>query len=405
LEHGLGIRTGPNAGIVALEGADEGLGRAMMVRRALMVNDGALARELVANAAASAGIAITPEVRPLLERVSLRVLEGVFREEAAREASRYNTRPEEDPFLAGFHLRISAPVEASTILATAGAMTPPAPPPAPLENGQTTTAPAAPLAAASPATTPAAPLFSLVEPFFEKRTRDKVRLQGMAQERTTLRLFFAILGDRPARDYQRQDVTTFLDTLRRLPSSYGKSPKDKDLLVEQLIARADATDAPRLADKTAKRHLSVFFKLAVDRGHLSLTERNNIVGEHDFSLDEAREARDQWTGEELRQLFSSAVWTGRDPARRSAPGTEITRDARFWIPLLCAFEGTRLEEVADLRRKDVKNEAGVWQLEITTEHRRLKNHSAKRADSRICSTSGGYILYGNLYDRRQCSVV
>jgi integrase len=116
----------------------------------------------------------------------------------------------------------------------------------------------------------------------------------------------------------------------------------------------------------------------VDRGHLSLTERNDIIGEHDLSFDDARKARDQWSGEELRQLFSSAVWTGRDPARRSAPGTEITRDARFWIPLFCVFEGTRLEEVADLRRKDIRHEAGVWQLGITTEHRRLKNHSAKR---------------------------
>ena len=117
----------------------------------------------------------------------------------------------------------------------------------------------------------------------------------------------------------------------------------------------------------------------MDRGHLSLTEHNNVIGEHDFALGDAREARDQWTGEELGRLFSSAVWTGRDPARRSTPGTEITRDARFWIPLLCVFQGTRLEEVADLRRKDVTHDGGVWQLELTTEHRRLKNHSAKRA--------------------------
>ncbi|WP_458097763.1 hypothetical protein [Roseomonas sp. WA12] len=203
----------------------------------------------------------------------------------------------------------------------------------------------------------------------------------MAQERTTLRLFFAILGDRPARDYRRRDITAYLDTLRRLPSTYGKSPRDRDLSVEDLIARADASDAPRLSDKTVKRHLSalsVFLKLAVDRGHLSLTERNDALGEHDFSLDDARQARDKWADQELRQLFSSAVWTGRDPSQRSARGTQIIRDARFWIPLLCVLEGTRLEEVADLRRKDIISEAGVWQMKITAEHRRLKNPNAER---------------------------
>ncbi|HEY8610937.1 MAG TPA: site-specific integrase [Roseomonas sp.] len=359
------------------------LGRAMMARRALITNDRTLAREMVATVAASAGVEITPEIRPILERVGLRVMEDVFRAEAARETGHYSIGPEQDRSLAGVHLRTSTPADPTTALVVPGA-----PDPLPLSAAtpepEITPAAATPSLLGEPAATAMAPtesLSSLTRSFFEKRARENIRHQGMAQERTTLRLFFEILGDRPARDYKRQDITKFLDTLRRLPSSYGKSPKDKQLSVEDLIARADATEAPRLTDKTVKRHLSalsVFFKLAVDRGHLSLTERNDGLSEHDFSLDDAREARDQWTDEEFKRLFSSPVWTGRDPARRSAPGTEITGDARFWIPLLCVFEGTRLEEVADLRRKDVTNNAGVWQLEFTTEHRRLKNHGAKR---------------------------
>jgi integrase len=367
----------------SLHRSQAALGRAMMAKRALMTNDRVLSRKMVATVAASASIEITPELRPILERFGLRVLEDVFREEAARETGHYGTGPEQDRSLAGIHLRTSTLASRASALAVPGAPDPLLLSAAAPEPEFTPTAPV-PSSLATPAATAMAPtesLSSLTESFFEKRGRENIRHQGMAQERTTLRLFFDVLGDRPARDCRRQDITKFLDTLRRLPSSYGKSPKDKQLSIDELIARADATDAPRLTDKTVKRHLSalsVFFKLAVDRGHLSLTARNDVIGEHDFSLDDARGARDQWTEEELKRLFSSAVWTGRDPARRSAPGTEITRDARFWIPLLCAFEGTRLEEVADLRRKDVTNGAGVWQLEITTEHRRLKNHGAKR---------------------------
>jgi hypothetical protein len=285
----------------ALHRSQAALGRAMVVRRALMVNDGAVAREMVVSAAAAAGVEITPEVRPLLERVGLRVLEGVFREEAAREAGIYKSVPEEDPSLAALHL----PQKAQTPSAAPGEIAVRALPAVAPEPCQATAVPAEPSPAAPPSTAPAVPLSSLVEPFFDKRKRDKIRQQGMAQKRTTLRLFFEISGDRPARKYRRHDITTFLDTLRRLPSRYGKSPKDKDFSIQELIERADETDAQRLTDKTVKRHLSalsVFFKLAVDRGHLTLTERNDIIGEHDFSLDDAREARDQWTGEELQVI-------------------------------------------------------------------------------------------------------
>jgi hypothetical protein len=249
-----------------------------------MVNDGALAREMVASAAAAAGVEITPELRPLLERVGLRVLEGVFREEAAREAGTYKKAPDDDPSLAAFHLRSSAPSAASTPSAAPAGMVPPALPAAAPELGETTATPVEPSAPAHPATASAELLSSLIEPFFGKRTRDKIRQQGMAQERTTLRLFFEILGDRPAQDYRRQDITTFLDALRRLPSTYGKSPKDRELVVEELIARANTTNAPRLTDKTVKRHrVAVPCQTRDDRradSARATEDQHELVGNH-----------------------------------------------------------------------------------------------------------------------------
>ena len=234
----------------SLHRSQAALGRAMMAKRALVTNDRALSRGMVDTVAASAGLEITPQIRPILERVGLRVLEDVFREEAARETGHYGTGPEQDRSLAAVHLHTSpsagqasasmglgAPDPLPLVTAALGPEAAPTPPdrPSPVTATATTVAPTESLA-------------SLTEAFFAKRVREKIRHQGIAQERTTLRLFFDILGDRPARDYRRQDITTFLDTLRRLPSSYGKSPKDKQLSVEELIARAEATGAPRLAD-------------------------------------------------------------------------------------------------------------------------------------------------------------
>jgi hypothetical protein len=164
----------------ALHRSRAALGRAMVVRRALMVNDGALAREMVVSAATTAGVEITPEVRPLLERVGLRVLEGVFREEAAREAGIYKSVPEEDPSLAAFHLRPSTPQKARTPSAAPGEIAVPALPAVAPEPCHAAAVPAEPSPAAPPSTAPDVPLSSLVEPFFAKRTRDKIRQQGAA---------------------------------------------------------------------------------------------------------------------------------------------------------------------------------------------------------------------------------
>jgi hypothetical protein len=170
---------------------------------------------------------------------------------------------------------------------------------------------------------------ALVAPFFARREeRDRATHQVMGQERGTLRRFMKVCGDRPVDTYHRGDVTGFLDTLRRLPATYGKSPKDKDRPLQDLIAEADAKGTDRLTDKTVKRHLSAlsqFFQFALDSGHLSNAQRGELVDKHRFRQQRgARDQRDAWAPEELAALFRSSVWTGcHGKARRSEPGPHI----------------------------------------------------------------------------------
>jgi integrase len=191
--------------------------------------------------------------------------------------------------------------------------------------------------------------------------------------------------------YGRGDVTAFLDLLRQMPALYGRSPKDKDLSLQQLISRAEAEQAKRLAEKTVKRHLSalaVFFKYAVDKGYMTVAARAEMVDDRSFKTNVgARDQRDAWTSEELKKLFASPVWTGCHPTFRSQAGPEIIRDAFFWLPLLALFHGARLEEFADLYRRDVIKDGATWAIKIVAtaedpetgqKARRLKTLGAAR---------------------------
>ena len=191
-------------------------------------------------------------------------------------------------------------------------------------------------------------LSTYVEPFFVwRRDIANVGHQVMGQERSTLARFTERCGDKPINRYARSDVVNFIETLRKLPKSYGKSPKDKETALEEFIKRATESKADRLTDKTVKRHLSLlsqFFRFVVDKGGLTVSERSELVEKHRFRISDVadNEQREAWSMADLKILFNSEVWSVDRP-----------RDAKFWLPLLALFHGARVEEFADLCRADV----------------------------------------------------
>lgn len=270
----------------------------------------------------------------------------------------------------------------------------------------------------------ATPLFSeLVEPFFNAplKTLPEAQREAAAatqsQDRATLRLWLELVGDRPVGKYLRADVTTFLERARQLPYNYRKSLADKDLPLEEAIQRAIARQAQkhqhdvesghatgdfqprRLTKKTLKRHttaLSNFFDYCVDRSYISRSSKIDLISGHRLKAKRTEEPdpRDQWSPEDLQTLFASPVWHGCHPFFRSRPGPQIIRDACFWLPLVCTFQGFRLEEAADLVRGDVLYDtiAELWAIRIAAgeridrlpdgnkrvRHRSIKTRAARR---------------------------
>ncbi|MFC7541770.1 hypothetical protein ACFQU2_22975 [Siccirubricoccus deserti] len=75
-------------------------------------------------------------------------------------------------------------------------------------------------------------------------------------------------------------------------------------------------------------------------------------------------ARDGFTDDEAAAILQAA---------RGATGW------RRWLPWLLCFTGARISEIVELRRKDVRQEAGVWILDIRpTAARAGKNATFQR---------------------------
>lgn len=201
------------------------------------------------------------------------------------------------------------------------------------------------------------------------------------QAAASFALFLEIVKDRPVNDYTAADGELFRATLRQIPANYRKSRAEKVKPIQAIIADAPA-GAVTLAEKTIKRHfwaLSQFFKFLIETGRLPRGTANPMRGFTFKTKGTARSQRKMWTGEDLKALFSSPVWTGGKGRLRATPGDQIIKDALFWLPLLGAFHGNRLEEFAQLRGEDVGQEGGVWFLNITDDDgRQLKNQQSRR---------------------------
>jgi integrase len=225
---------------------------------------------------------------------------------------------------------------------------------------------------------------SLVDAFGEwGRKSGGWRAGAENQAKVSLGMFLEVCGDKETGDYTRGDGDIFRTILRALPTNYRKSPKDRTKQLKEIIADADARGAKRIGDKTVKRHfwaLSQFFVFLIETGQLPPGANNPGRGFTFNTKGSARKQRDMWSGDELRRLFTSPVWTGCHSFFRSRRGTEVIRDALFWLPLLGLFHGNRLEEFAQLRRSDVGQADGVWYLRITDDDgRQLKNVQSRRS--------------------------
>lgn len=191
-------------------------------------------------------------------------------------------------------------------------------------------------------------------------------VQGKWKEKThqevtsALELAVSILGDVSAKSIDRSVMVDYLGKLKRLPVNMRKSGKP----VKKLLGQENkSTLSQRTINKYITR-ISSLFIWCIRQGYL---DRNPAEGLSIASMVKEDEERKAYSVNELRKI------------RHTLAEHKIEAPERYFVPLVAAYCGARLNEICQLHVEDVKQVDGVWCFDINDEgDRQLKNKSSRR---------------------------
>ncbi|MBO9505146.1 site-specific integrase [Qipengyuania flava] len=228
----------------------------------------------------------------------------------------------------------------------------------------------------------------------KKRQREKVQESTLRDIRwVAVLLQKAMPQGMPFSQVTKEHVTNLDQWFGLLPTTMGKSPKDREpettfeMIRSRALERIDngelSADQIGLSTNTSNKHWQNFARLhkylrSLVPGLFEVCVAEFITPE---TKDE-REARDAYTEEQGQAIFSLPPWTGcAGVDDRLKKGSEIIHDALFFILLLVWYTGARREEICKLKLDDVFDSEvhGIPYLFIRpTDTGRIKCTSSKR---------------------------
>lgn len=177
-------------------------------------------------------------------------------------------------------------------------------------------------------------------------------------QKTQLRRLCELLGDKSISDVRITDAAFVRDELKKLP----KSPmKFLGLTVQETIKKANSEgEYKSLTITSIERHFETYITLFNQASDDKLYQEKNpfkqielITGGKNAVRQERKRRSDStkqpYSVEDLTKIFSTPLYT--DFGSRFSD-----ENARFWIPLIALFTGTRMSQVASLYCEDIHYE-------------------------------------------------
>jgi integrase len=204
---------------------------------------------------------------------------------------------------------------------------------------------------------------------YERENPNDIRLESLKQARRDVQNFADFVGPhtRPSRITKAQ-VREWKDLLAGYPVRATDTNIFKGMSPGEIVAANKALDTPKptLTRQTLRRYLgslSGFCRWLVKNDYLQA----NPVAEMMPKKTGPSIKRSTFRDDALNTLFGSPLFKAAKSDQwrdLDKPGNFAVRDHRFWIPWLMLYSGARPAEVAQLHVEDVRQEHGVWIMDI-----------------------------------------
>lgn len=189
----------------------------------------------------------------------------------------------------------------------------------------------------------------------------------ISEKRDALDLLGQITGDKPTAQLTKADARLAKSVLSTLPKNRSKNPRTRDLPLSEIL---DVDGVQKIAARTVNAYISAFQSFAgwtVHNGHATENVFANtkvLIKTRDRSTQRAA-----FEAPELSLMFKHLV---------SNPDNLVNKDDHKWPTLIAMFTGARLNEVAQLHTRDIRQHDGIWCIDINDDDGKMLKTSASR---------------------------
>ena len=196
--------------------------------------------------------------------------------------------------------------------------------------------------------------------------KENCNTKSLAGYTAQLETFLEILGNVPIQSITRKRARESVTALKQLPPNRNKSKQFRDLSIAAII---QLKPEKVMSVTTVRLHIervTALFDFAIREQY---TDYNPFTGLKPKKQTRPDQERKQFTSSDLAALFNPEHF-------KLEPG----KPSRYWIPLIAAYTGLRLEEICQLRTEDIQHPDGIPSIDINDDgDKLLKNRTAARS--------------------------
>ena len=200
-------------------------------------------------------------------------------------------------------------------------------------------------------TTKTISLSELSSRFLKTKTEARYPSKTLSGYRDTHNLLVEVIADRPVDSITHQDARYFIQVLKRLPVNPTKSYPQRS--VKRLL---QLEHQQLLSHKTILKHterVSALFNWAINQG--CITE--NVFRGKLEPIRTKKMIEKYFTADEMNLILGDAL---------EGELLEQNKPERYWVPLLSAYSGARLNEICQLDVIDIQELDGIWTMNLNT---------------------------------------